>query len=1279
MDLKKGTLINDRYLVEELLGEGGMGSVYKVKDFVENRISALKLIKEKIFSNKAIDRFKNEFKLVINLEHRNIIEVYDFDIYKKIDTYFITMEYIEGENLNRSFYDMSNKNKYDILMQISRGLNYIHSRHIVHFDIKPDNIILVRNEKKDSYQVKIMDFGLASLLEEFTGKVRGTLSYIAPEVMLKKEVDYRADLYSLGMVIYHLFSNKLPFEEYTSIKAIVRAKLDEAFISEDEFKYLDNEFLKNLIIDLCRAKKEDRILNAQQLMNYLETALEIDVKSEDDKKVNDSFNDSYYFDKHDFIRKIQDDYLNFCLRGEKKSGKLNLIVGEVGSGKTQFLKNFNIKAQLNRVPILFLSIEDEKETTLNIFFRKIIFGLLAYLEDDRDKSDVIFNKAIKLIDKNTGAFVQEDTLIYNIKEVLRLVFTNLSKNLSPIILIDNIFNFKEKDNSLFLYLLHLIVKSPVFLVVSINDEKYNRKRIKDYEEIFYLFPSEKFIIRNLNKDEVTEYISALLNISADRIDPNLMETILLESSGNISLIKNQIQFLIENNFLFLEKDFYKYNYFSNEKYEVDVKDIYSDRLLALNKLEREILIFINEGLCLGNEQELKAVFDIDIEEVKLVLDKLIKLNLISYTVTENNTNTNRGNLSLKNRSMTLLIKKIFDDNYLLGFFTSLSNYFSRVNKTDKETVRFTYCFIRSTADLKKKIKALEKAITYCRKNFKEIPLKEFLEHYINHFDVPNEKKIEVLKELYMVLIWDKKQDEAIIYYNEILKLLSTSDIKEGDEISSILAAVYSDSAYFNSKLISTEDRVGYLKKGIIFYSHNLEKYGNSFIQNTHKVIQIYLRSGAIEKCPRFIEEMIDIYSEKLNDSLIGRLKAIEWFFNYASVIKKSEIYEKLVGIFQSLEADNIIPGEEETAIVITLMNQIVLEKTHFPLKTAELYIELSDKKADKTGDIALYYIYAKFLEKYGKLEKSITIYNKLEEFIEDYKGMYGILSVTIDKIDTLNNMKEDKKLIELNFEKAYSIANRINDNTSLFRLYTSKINYLISKGEFREVDLNIKFALKHIAFVDSYRIIQNYIVVAFFYFYTLKDSESFYELVNKVNTVIQSKEGNLESCFKEDVALFKALFTLANEENVDYILNLITETDNNKLKYILLIKYLNNSWGTYRTIKSEFVLRLIPKLIVTFNREPIIQSYLRSILYLLNEEYKNSYNEVFKLVKGNFNSGFIFDCYYPILTSLLYFKNISLYKNALYYEEKIEKLIHKLQTQLAYEKRYNFINKYNIY
>ena len=192
--MEPGHKINDRYEIIRLLGEGGMGNVYLVKDFVENRTIALKLIKEKFFSNKAIDRFKNEFKLVGQLKHPNIVKVYDLDVYHETDTYFFTMEYVEGEDLAQAYPKLSYNEKLEVLLQIARGLNYIHNRHIIHFDIKTDNIFLIRDG--DSFRAKIMDFGLANFKEDFSGKVRGTLVYIAPEVLMKKEIDYLKSLSS---------------------------------------------------------------------------------------------------------------------------------------------------------------------------------------------------------------------------------------------------------------------------------------------------------------------------------------------------------------------------------------------------------------------------------------------------------------------------------------------------------------------------------------------------------------------------------------------------------------------------------------------------------------------------------------------------------------------------------------------------------------------------------------------------------------------------------------------------------------------------------------------------------------------------------------------------------------------------------------------------------------------------------------------------------------------------------------------------------------------------
>ncbi|MCK4981186.1 MAG: protein kinase, partial [Candidatus Delongbacteria bacterium] len=582
--MKPGQTINERYEIMRLLGEGGMGNVYLVRDFVENRVIALKLIKDKFFSNKAIDRFKNEFKMVNQLNHPNIIKVYDLDVYKKTDTYFFTMEYVEGKDLTTAYKTLSYREKLEILLQIARGLNYIHNRHIVHFDMKSDNVFLLQNEN-GVYQAKIMDFGLANLLEDFSGKVRGTLVYIAPEIMMKKDVDYRADLYSLGMVIYYIFSGKLPFEDCKTVKEIVTKKLEESFRNEEQFISIKENFVKNLIKDLCSARKEERIHSAQQLILYLETALEMNIR-EEEERITTIFNNDFY-DKDNLISNLQDEYLNFRLRKEKRVGMLNVIISENGNGRTQLLEAFNVKTQMSRVPSLFITIEKE-ENLVNIFFRKLIFGFIGFLEKN-EHSKEIFIHANKLIDTE-GFFVQEKDLVFKIRNVMKEIFENISTKQDVILMLDDINNLNETDKELFSYFLNLAVTSPVFLMMTIDIDNINSSecRLKQYEDTFYLIPPKKYYLENIQEDEVLDYLAFILEMDAKKIDDAIIPYIMKESNGNLFLIKSYLEFLLSHDYLVKKKDEYKFTYPEQITYHSKIIDIYQARFSNLSNNEKFI-------------------------------------------------------------------------------------------------------------------------------------------------------------------------------------------------------------------------------------------------------------------------------------------------------------------------------------------------------------------------------------------------------------------------------------------------------------------------------------------------------------------------------------------------------------------------------------------------------------------------------------------------------------------------------------------------------------------
>ncbi len=224
-ELSTGSTFANRYQVIEELGKGGMGEVYKVLDTHINEKVALKLLKPEIAADrKTIERFSNELKFARKISHRNVCRMYDLG--KAEGTDFITMEYVQGEDL-KSMIRMTGMlgigTVLSIGKQICDGLSEAHTLGVVHRDLKPTNIMIDKGGN-----AKIMDFGIARSIREkgITGPsvLIGTPEYMSPEQAEAKEVDHRSDIYSLGIILYEMATGRLPFEGDTALSIAMKHK-----------------------------------------------------------------------------------------------------------------------------------------------------------------------------------------------------------------------------------------------------------------------------------------------------------------------------------------------------------------------------------------------------------------------------------------------------------------------------------------------------------------------------------------------------------------------------------------------------------------------------------------------------------------------------------------------------------------------------------------------------------------------------------------------------------------------------------------------------------------------------------------------------------------------------------------------------------------------------------------------------------------------------------------------------------------------------------------------
>ena len=213
-----GKRLDGRYEIRDVIGVGGMAVVYKAYDNIDDRIVAVKILKDEYLANEEFRRrFKNESKAIAVLSHRNIVKVYDVSFGDRLQ--YIVMEYIEGITLKEYIEEHGVINWNEALffsIQILRALQHAHDKGIVHRDVKPQNIMLLENGT-----IKVTDFGIArfshSETKTMTEKAIGSVHYISPEQAKGELTDEKADIYSVGVVLYEMLTGKLPFEAESAV------------------------------------------------------------------------------------------------------------------------------------------------------------------------------------------------------------------------------------------------------------------------------------------------------------------------------------------------------------------------------------------------------------------------------------------------------------------------------------------------------------------------------------------------------------------------------------------------------------------------------------------------------------------------------------------------------------------------------------------------------------------------------------------------------------------------------------------------------------------------------------------------------------------------------------------------------------------------------------------------------------------------------------------------------------------------------------------------------
>lgn len=266
----EGTLLDGRYFLEKLIGIGGMAIVFRAKDtYTNDNTVAIKMLKDEIACDKTmLKRFKNEFRVENDIRHTNIVSMYEFCT--STEKKYMVMEYVDGVTLKKYLKLKKEPLSFGEVMsytiQTLMALKVAHDAGIIHRDVKPQNVMVLR-----SGRIKVMDFGIAKLPNAetvtMTDKAIGTVYYMSPEQASAKPIDCRSDLYSLGAMIYELATGKLPFDGESPVSIAVM-QINKEPIPPREINPKIPVGLEQIILCAMSKKPSERFQSADAMLDY---------------------------------------------------------------------------------------------------------------------------------------------------------------------------------------------------------------------------------------------------------------------------------------------------------------------------------------------------------------------------------------------------------------------------------------------------------------------------------------------------------------------------------------------------------------------------------------------------------------------------------------------------------------------------------------------------------------------------------------------------------------------------------------------------------------------------------------------------------------------------------------------------------------------------------------------------------------------------------------------------------------------------------------------------
>ncbi|MBU4484407.1 tetratricopeptide repeat protein, partial [bacterium] len=618
--------IDNKYKTIRPLGSGAAGEVFLVD--TDGKKVAIKLLKPNLSIQNpelVLESFKNEFTILKNLNHPNITNILDFGFDAKINRYYFTSEFIEAENILNYTEKLNPIEIEKLFVEILRALEYLHSKGIYHFDIKTSNILVQIVDKKP--KSKLIDFGLAAFA--FKGKIIGTPSYIAPEIILKNAPDNRADLYSLGVALYFCLTKQSPFRgknvQDSLNKHLSFIPPNPSTLNSKIPKYLDQIVMKLL---------EKNPANRYQSASYVIRDLNIMSPNKYEIETPETLLSYIPFEGKLIGRekelKIANEICDFTLIARTDTSRIINITGQHGVGKKRLLKELKYHCQLAEMQTM---------------------PIIEALESNINQWEEFVEQIIDHPDTPAAA------IIYNLTNILDKPFAQ-----KLISLLKNALNLTDR-------LLSLKGESCCKVVFVFSSKRGITEAAQG------LIPKTLKLtdiqLNNFSKTELNDYIILLTGFK----DPpqRLVDEIFSRTDGNPFYVTEVIKTLISNKILFDPRGRWKSASFEDlgvDFSKLHIPNTLKDALILqyedLTKPEKNIVQFLSILNKPALKQDLKNL--ISIVDFDILLSSLIKKNVVRRLQPE-------GLYLLKNDLLRKFIYKTLDENRRSLIHDKIADYF----------------------------------------------------------------------------------------------------------------------------------------------------------------------------------------------------------------------------------------------------------------------------------------------------------------------------------------------------------------------------------------------------------------------------------------------------------------------------------------------------------------------------------------------------------------------------------------------------------------------------